>query len=168
MKKVVLLFLFSLICCACFAQLQTNIKGLQLGTTNMNQAKNILTTQGFKLLAETKNLIAVDGFEFGDVRWDKTGIFFYEDKINTIFFAGDEEYIEQGELPYPYTKLKNALIAKYKDYILLDEFDVLSFEDDDTEIVLTIGGESPYKCVRLYYSDIKLCNRQAEAELNEL
>ena len=116
MKRLITLIFVLAISITTFAQIQTQILGMTLGSTTKQSALNILKQKGYKIKENTSTNIDVEGVNFGGVKWRYTSFNFYKGKLLYVYFHINSLDIEISTIDAIYDRVNGNLMTKYKKY----------------------------------------------------
>ena len=154
MKKIISITLVLITALTLNAQINTNIWGLIVGKSTKQQVKNVIRQKGFtKIYEEGYDYISIEprnGISFGGVTWDNLGLFFHKNTLCQIVF--DYNQNSKSEV---YSLMKIKLEGKYSIYKLSETSQKIYFEDNNSNILLTMEFDH---ILRLFYTNNRLFN----------
>lgn len=160
MKKILSLFIFSLVVLSASAQIQTEFFGIKLAKSTKQEFTNILNQKGIKFIEEVDETdadnisIIVENLQYEGHTWPVV-IFKFNLKFYHIAFVDNLDSKNQKSLEASWKQICKSILNKYPSYYKSEESDseVLLFKDKDTTLFVAYGEVDGYKTLQLHYWD---------------
>lgn len=162
MKKLILLFIAIFFSLNITAQIQRKFMGQELGVSKFDNVYTSLERKGVFIQKISFDTIMLKNTRFGGFLWDRVYFEFSNNILMAVTFV-DKEYNNKQDVEHKWETLIENLKRKYNSYILSENNDSISFDDDKTRVMMS---KEKYFC--LSYTDNVMFIKLMESEKNEL